>query len=91
MTLAANMKDQISPQVKKERAAALRDLGKAKKENFYRKFIGKTLDAIVESKSNCTTENYISVKLIESHISAGTEIKVKIKDVKNEVAYAIAV
>ena len=91
MTPAANMKDQISPQVKKERAAALRDLGKAKKENFYRKFIGKTLDAIVESKSNCTTENYINVKLIEGHISAGTEIKVEIKNVKNEVAYAIAV
>ena len=85
------MKDQVPPQVKKERAAALRALGKTKKENFYRKFIGKTLDAIVESKSNCTTENYINVKLIEGHISTGTEVKVKIEDVKNEVAYAIAV
>ena len=91
MTRAANMEDQISPQVKKERAATLRALGKAKKENFYRKFIGKTLDAIVESKSRCTTENYINVKLIEDDISAGTEIKVKIENVRNETAYATAV
>ena len=91
MTAAANMKDQIPPQVKKQRAAELRALGKTKKENFYRKFIGKTLDAIVESRSNCTTENYINVKLIEANISSGTEIKVEIKNVKNEVAYAIAV
>ena len=91
MTAAANMKDQIPPQVKKQRAAELRALGKTKKEAFYRKFIGKTLDAIVESKSNCTTENYINVKLIEANISSGTEIKVEIKNVKNEVAYAIAV
>ena len=91
MTPAANMKDQVSPQVKKERSAELRALGKTKKETFYRKFIGKTLNAIVESKSNCTTENYINVKLLEDQISAGTEIKVEIKDVKNEVAYAIAV
>ena len=91
MTAAANMKDQIPPQVKKQRAAELRALGKTKKEAFYRKFIGKTLDAIVESRSNCTTENYINVKLIEANISSGTEIKVEIKNVKNEVAYAIAV
>lgn len=91
MTPAANMKDQVNPQVKKERAAELRALGKTKKENFYRKFIGKTLNAIVESKSNCTTENYINVKLIAGSISAGTEVKVEIKKVRNEVAYAIAV
>ncbi|MXW22888.1 MAG: tRNA (N(6)-L-threonylcarbamoyladenosine(37)-C(2))-methylthiotransferase MtaB [Candidatus Dadabacteria bacterium] len=91
MTPAANMKDQISPQVKKERSAELRALGKTKKEDFYRKFIGKTLDAIVENKSNCTTKNYINVKLTEGSISTGTEVKVKIREVKNEIAYATAV
>ncbi|MXZ12956.1 MAG: tRNA (N(6)-L-threonylcarbamoyladenosine(37)-C(2))-methylthiotransferase MtaB [Candidatus Dadabacteria bacterium] len=91
MTPAANMKDQISPQVKKERSVELRTLGKTKKEDFYRKFIGKTLDAIVENKSNCTTKNYINVKLTEGSISTGTEIKVRIREVKNEIAYATAV
>ncbi len=91
MTPAANMKDQVSPQVKKQRAAELRALGKTKKENFYRTFIGKTLDAIVENKSNCTTGNYINVKLTECTIDPGTEIKVKIEEVRNEVAYATAV
>lgn len=91
MTPAANMKDQIPPQVKKQRAAELRALGKTKKENFYRTFIGKTLDAIVESKSNCTTENYINVKLIEGGIDTGAEIRVKIENVKNETAYARAI
>lgn len=91
MTPAANMKDQISPQVKKQRAAELRSLGKTKKENFYRKFIGKTLDAIVESKSNCTTKNYMNVKLTEESPSVGTEIRVRIESVENEIAYATAV
>ncbi len=91
MTPAANMQDQIPPQVKKERSAELRALGKTKKEDFYRKFIGRTLEAIVESKSRCTTENYINVKLTEDRLSAGSEIKVEIKDVRNEVAYAVAV
>ncbi len=90
MTPAANMQDQIPPQVKKERSAELRALGKTKKEDFYRKFIGRTLDAIVESNSRCTTENYINVKLTEDCASAGSEIKIKIKDVRNEVAYAVA-
>ena len=91
MTPAANMQEQIPPQVKKERSAELRALGKTKKEDFYRKFIGRTLEAIVESKSRCTTENYINIKLTEDGLSAGSEIKVEIKDVRNEVAYAVAV
>ena len=57
------MEDQISPQVKKERAATLRALGKAKKRKFLQKVSSaRPLDAIVESKSRCTTENYINVK-----------------------------
>ena len=91
MTPAANMKDQIDPRVKKERAASLRDLGKRKKEDFYRRFIGKTLGAIVENKSSCTTDNYINVKLVEENPNAGDEIKVRIKNVENEIAYATAV
>ena len=91
MTPAANMKDQVDPRVKKERAASLRDLGKKKKEDFYRKFIGETLDAIVESRSNCTTDNYINVKLVGENPDTGDEIKVKIKNVENEIAYATAV
>ena len=91
MTPAANMKDQVDPRVKKERAASLRDLGKKKKEDFYRKFIGKTLDAIVESRSSCTTDNYINVKLVGENPDAGDEIKVRIKNVENEIAYATAV
>ncbi len=91
MTPAANMKDQVPAHLKKERSAELRTLGKTKKENFYRKFIGKTLDAIVENRSNCTTKNYINVKLITENPAVGTEVKVKIKNVKNEIAYANAV
>ena len=91
MTPAANMKDQVDPRVKKERAASLRDLGKKKKEDFYRRFIGKTLDAIVESKSNCTTSNYINVKLVEENPNTGDEIRVRIENVENEIAYASAV
>ncbi len=91
MTPAANMRDQISPQVKKERAATLRELGKRKKEKFYRKFIGKTVEAIVESRSNCTTRNYMHLKLLGDEIKPGTEIRANIKKVKDEIAWATAI
>lgn len=91
MTAAANMEGQVNPGVKKQRAAELRELGKRKKEAFYRKFIGRTLEAIVESGSRCTTKNYMNVRLTKGNPVAGAEIKVKIKDVKDEVAYAAAV
>lgn len=91
MTPAANMKDQVDPRVKKERAALLRDIGKRKKEDFYRRFIGKTLGAIVESRSSCTTDNYINVKLVEENPNTGDEIKVRIAGVENEIAFANAV
>ena len=41
MTPAANMKDQVSPQVKKERAAELRALGKTKKKTFTERSLAK--------------------------------------------------
>ena len=91
MTPAASMKDQVNPKVKKQRAAELRDLGKRKKEDFYRKFIGKTLEAVVERGSRCTTKNYMNVRLTEGSPDTGSEIRVRIKDVKDEVAYAAAV
>ncbi len=91
MTAAATMKDQVSPEIKKRRASLLRDLGRKKKEEFYRKFIGKTVEAIVENKSNCTTKNYMNVKLLGDEISPGTEIRAKIKYVRDETAWATAV
>lgn len=87
-TAAANMKDQIDPKVKKERSKILRNLSKEKKEAFYKTFIGKTLSAIVENGSRCTTHNYISAKLSNGNFNPGDEVAIKIKKVESELAYA---
>jgi threonylcarbamoyladenosine tRNA methylthiotransferase MtaB len=48
-TPAARCSDQVDPKVIKKRCAQLRDLGKTKRLNFYKQFIGKQLEVLVES------------------------------------------
>lgn len=87
-TAAANMENQIDPKIKKTRSKILRDLSKEKKGNFYSSFIGRTLDAIVENGSKCTTNNYINAKIVEGDFVAGDEVRIKIEKVMDELAYA---
>ncbi|MGH7884288.1 MAG: tRNA (N(6)-L-threonylcarbamoyladenosine(37)-C(2))-methylthiotransferase MtaB [Thermodesulfobacteriota bacterium] len=87
-TLASNMDNQINPKIKKLRSRILRELSREKKDNFYKSFIGRTLNAIVEGRSKCTTDNYISAKLTECDYKTGEEVKIKIDNVKNEIAFA---
>ncbi|NIP30260.1 MAG: tRNA (N(6)-L-threonylcarbamoyladenosine(37)-C(2))-methylthiotransferase MtaB [Candidatus Dadabacteria bacterium] len=86
-TAAAEMSKQVNAEIKKKRSQKMRELGKLKKDNFYKKFIGKTLDAIVENNSKCTTMNYISAKLTNDNFQTGNEIKITLTDVKDGLAY----
>lgn len=86
-TGAANMDNQIDPKIKKERSKMLRDLSKKKKEVFYSSFIGKTLDAIVEKGSRCTTNNYINAKVKDCNLKPGNQVNIKVDEVRNEIAY----
>lgn len=90
-TPASNMEDQIDPKIKKERSKVLRDLSKEKKEKFYGRFVGRTLDAIVENGSKCTTDNYINAKITDGHHESGQEVKIMINEVKNQLAHASVV
>lgn len=67
-TLAAGFKEQVDTAIIKERAQRLRELGKNKKGQFYRSFIGKDLTILTEgweSEEDRTikglTDNYIKV------------------------------
>ena len=67
-TEASEFAGKISPQIIKERAGILRELGKRKKEEFRRKFIGRNERVLVERDSKTgkniltgLTDNYIPV------------------------------
>jgi threonylcarbamoyladenosine tRNA methylthiotransferase MtaB len=67
-TPAANYPDQVHPIAKKERSQRLRALGQAKKRAFAERFLGNTVDILLEGKRDKVrqllsglTENYIRV------------------------------
>ena len=88
-TAAAVMDGQIDPTAKKERSRKLRELGSRKKIKFYKNFIGKELNTLVESKSRGTTDNYINVKIMSDKYNIGDEVMVKIKNIVGEQAISI--
>lgn len=84
-TKAEEMKENfVKDNIKKERVNKVLELSKKLENKYYQKFIGKTLDIIVEtSKGDKTighTENYIPVK-ISKDIEEGKLITVKIEKV----------
>ena len=54
-TPAARFPGTVQPGVIKERARKMRALGEAKKKSFYKRFVGKTLDVLIESKRDPST------------------------------------
>ena len=85
-TPAARWSDQVAPQVIKKRCAQLRDLGKTKRLKFYKQFIGKQLEVIVESTRHTPSgllkglsSNYIPVL-----IDANDEHKNQLRPVRAE-------
>ncbi|MGI9534042.1 MAG: tRNA (N(6)-L-threonylcarbamoyladenosine(37)-C(2))-methylthiotransferase MtaB [Thermodesulfobacteriota bacterium] len=88
-TSAAVMEEHVEPEIKKERSRKLRELGSRKKIEFYKNFIGKELNTLVESKSRGTTDNYINVKFMSDKYNIGDEVIVKIKNIVGEQAVSI--
>jgi threonylcarbamoyladenosine tRNA methylthiotransferase MtaB len=65
-TRAADMPEQINPQVRSRRAALLRSIGRASGEGFRRRFVGRTMPVLWEtwrpdSGWSGLTDNYIRV------------------------------
>ena len=87
-TVASRMEDSVPPQVKKERASTLRELGKRKSLSFRRRFLGKELEALVLSeveggRSVALTPNYIRV-ILDRALEPGSVVKFKLKEVKEK-------
>lgn len=57
-TVAASLGGQVPPQIKKERARCMRELGLKKKRNFYRSFIGRRAPVLLEEAVEGTAMSY---------------------------------
>ncbi len=62
-TKAYSMRPKVPERVKKERVAVLKDLDEIKREEFYRKNVGRKLRATVISDGRAVTENYIHINI----------------------------
>jgi threonylcarbamoyladenosine tRNA methylthiotransferase MtaB len=91
-TPAAEKKDQVPEQIKKERSAALRDLGMKKNLLFRKMHQGSDLDVIIEDKIDRDTglltgltDNYIRVMIYGAKKEdIGKKIRVRINEVKEQ-------
>ena len=86
-TKANQREDKIPTTIKSKRSKLLRDLSDNKKQEFYSRFIGKELEAIVEKNNKARTRNYIDVNLDGESLIPGSLVNLLIKEVKNMKAY----
>ena len=80
-TKASQLPDQVDESVKKERGKILRDMGKKKRMEFNKRFIGKNLSVLVENTRDRETgflkgfsDNYIPVLIPDSNVSMSNHI-----------------
>lgn len=76
-TVAAKMKEQISPEIKEERSNKLIELSNENEIEFLEKYIGKDLEVLFESK---TQEGYI-----EGHTTNYIKVKTKNEGLENTI------
>jgi len=86
-TAAAKLKDSVLPQVKKERARILREIGKEKSLNFRRQFLGKELEGLVlsdvDGRSVALTGNYIRA-ILDRKLTPGEVVRFRLIDVREK-------
>ena len=85
-TPASTMPNQVDGNIKKKRVKQILELSNNLENNYYKKYIGKTLEGVTELKKDGTiivhTSNFIPVK-IKEHISNNKIVKIKIIDINN--------
>lgn len=88
-TLAATFDNKVSPSEKKRRAG---DLEKSEKESAHKvreKYIGKTLNVLIEEKKGNGyfgySENYLRVKVLSDNLNVNDEVNVKITGLEKEL------
>ncbi|MEW6615849.1 MAG: tRNA (N(6)-L-threonylcarbamoyladenosine(37)-C(2))-methylthiotransferase MtaB [Thermodesulfobacteriota bacterium] len=89
-TPAADFPDQVDSKTIKKRGKILRDLGIRKKEEFYRRFLGKRLSILIESRRDAGTDylkgfsrNYIPVLIDVGNNMANEEIPIIVTKVQD--------
>ncbi len=90
-TPAADYPDQVSPDLIKERCERMRAVGMGKKNRFYRRYIGQTMEVLIENKRDRitgwlkgTTANYISVLVDGGDALKNRLVRVRITHVDKE-------
>lgn len=83
-TVAADMKSQVNPNIIKERSSLIRKLGINKKTAFYKTFIGKRMEVLIENNSRGTSRNYIPVKISDGEVYQGQLLDISITGLSNE-------
>lgn len=85
-TPAAAMDGQVPEAVKKERSARLQQLADRKRKDFAAKFIGRTMDVLLETEQdgewNGITENYVKVYVIPKEgerLESGRLVRVRLR------------
>jgi threonylcarbamoyladenosine tRNA methylthiotransferase MtaB len=87
-TPAPNFPDQVPDKIKQERVQELRGIASAKKIKYMEKFIGRTLDVIVEKKIDnslyqATSGNYLKVRVASDGLERGVLLFIRIFGFQN--------
>jgi threonylcarbamoyladenosine tRNA methylthiotransferase MtaB len=93
-TPALTFPDKVSPQYKAARRKALQKLGDIKKQNHLRRFIGQTLDTIIEDTSESghstgLTANFLKIKIMGESRPARQLVRVHIQSADAESLYGV--
>jgi len=91
-TEAASMGNQVRPEIRKERAAILRQLGKEKWLGYRRSFLGQRFDCLVESRRKegrlvGLTGNYIHIQFDGDDELKNTLVQVELRGVNDSHSY----
>jgi len=91
-TPAATYSGQVNHDTTRKRCRRIRDIGKAKREVFYKKAKGKILDILIETKRDSATgllkgfsSNYIPVLVSGEDHFMNQIVNVKIDNIKNDL------
>ncbi|WP_353685316.1 tRNA (N(6)-L-threonylcarbamoyladenosine(37)-C(2))-methylthiotransferase MtaB [Thermodesulfovibrio sp. 3462-1] len=91
-TKASTMCEDIPDNIKKERASYLIEVGKKKKSEYIKKFVGSKLEVIVENKKNgffsATSDNYIKCFIDSKESITGNILRVIVNYVDEAHAFA---
>ncbi|MGB9711196.1 MAG: tRNA (N(6)-L-threonylcarbamoyladenosine(37)-C(2))-methylthiotransferase MtaB [Thermodesulfovibrio sp.] len=91
-TKASTMCEDIPDNIKKERASYLIEVGKKKKSEYIKKFVGSELEVIVENKKNgffsATSDNYIKCFIDSKESITGNILRVIVNYVDEAHAFA---